>query len=137
MCLWHARTVPVCLVLRLFFFCPFSFFFNVPATSEIYTLSLHDALPILRYECGHAVVIAEANLVSGDRVIFVHDRHDAELEQARERAVGVAVAFAPNNVIDGEQRLPNRDAAPSEGGRIPGDQKGLAAARGRWRGGDA
>src|SRR5436305_7358105 len=25
------------------------FFFNDPATTEIYTLSLHDALPILRY----------------------------------------------------------------------------------------
>src|SRR5207248_9025484 len=27
----------------------FSFFFNAPATTEIYTLSLHDALPICRY----------------------------------------------------------------------------------------
>src|SRR5688500_19733466 len=26
---------------------PVSFFFNAPATTEIYTLSLHDALPIL------------------------------------------------------------------------------------------
>src|SRR5437870_11509038 len=29
----------------------FFFFFNDPATTEIYTLSLHDALPICR--CGH------------------------------------------------------------------------------------
>src|SRR5437016_10896978 len=28
----------------------FFFFFNVPAPTEIYTLSLHDALPILRAE---------------------------------------------------------------------------------------
>src|SRR5437762_9489900 len=28
-------------------FSPFYFFFNAPATTEIYTLSLHDALPIL------------------------------------------------------------------------------------------
>src|SRR3712207_9115863 len=27
-------------------FCPFFFFFNDTATTEIYTLSLHDALPI-------------------------------------------------------------------------------------------
>src|SRR5947209_14406170 len=27
----------------------FFFFFNVPTTPEIYTLSLHDALPIYRY----------------------------------------------------------------------------------------
>src|SRR5947207_14347842 len=33
------------IVLSLFFVL-FSFFFNDPATTEIYTLSLHDALPI-------------------------------------------------------------------------------------------
>src|SRR2546425_6980416 len=32
------------------FFCAFLFFFNDTATTEIYTLSLHDALPI--YACG-------------------------------------------------------------------------------------
>ena len=30
----------------VFFFCFFVFFFNDTATTEIYTLSLHDALPI-------------------------------------------------------------------------------------------
>src|SRR5438132_4440553 len=33
-------------ILRFFFFLSFFFFFNDPATTEIYTLSLHDALPI-------------------------------------------------------------------------------------------
>src|SRR5260370_25459081 len=32
------------------------FFFNDTATTEIYTLSLHDALPI--YECRHYLIIA-------------------------------------------------------------------------------
>src|SRR6266487_6816978 len=32
-----------------FFFCFFFFFFNDTATTEIYTLSLHDALPIQRF----------------------------------------------------------------------------------------
>ena len=31
-------------------FCLKKFFFNDTATTEIYTLSLHDALPILHYE---------------------------------------------------------------------------------------
>src|SRR3712207_7442505 len=31
---------------------PSSFFFNDTATTEIYTLSLHDALPILRFHAG-------------------------------------------------------------------------------------
>src|SRR5215203_3628827 len=32
---------------------PFLFFFNDTATTEIYTLSLHDALPISRRRCRH------------------------------------------------------------------------------------
>src|SRR5437867_12827321 len=32
------------------------FFFNSPATSEIYTLSLHDALPILGHDAGEPSV---------------------------------------------------------------------------------
>ena len=35
-----------CNVCICFFFCFCSFFFNDTATTEIYTLSLHDALPI-------------------------------------------------------------------------------------------
>src|SRR5688572_32116329 len=37
-----------CLLLFIFFF--FFFFFNDTATTEIYTLSLHDALPILQWQ---------------------------------------------------------------------------------------
>src|SRR5438876_12442454 len=36
------------LQLIIYFIYFLSFFFNDPATTEIYTLSLHDALPILR-----------------------------------------------------------------------------------------
>src|SRR2546425_10508654 len=45
--------MPVCLLFFSLFFCLlqsfflFFFFFNDTATTEIYTLSLHDALPIL------------------------------------------------------------------------------------------
>src|SRR2546430_11282991 len=37
---------------RLFFYILFFFFFNDTATTEIYTLSLHDALPISYYAEG-------------------------------------------------------------------------------------
>src|SRR5438309_11921455 len=40
------RAIVYCLFSLLF--CFFSFFFNDTATTEIYTLSLHDALPIFR-----------------------------------------------------------------------------------------
>src|SRR5690348_18513717 len=50
----HYLSIPV-LMLLLYFIYVFSsttffFFFNDTATTEIYTLSLHDALPIYRYE---------------------------------------------------------------------------------------
>src|SRR5437764_15400690 len=51
--------------------CSFVFFFNDPATTEIYTLSLHDALPILyeKYTKLSRDVI-EANLL-GDTDTFL------------------------------------------------------------------
>ena len=39
--------VCVCVLFFFFFVFCFVFFFNDTATTEIYTLSLHDALPIL------------------------------------------------------------------------------------------
>src|SRR5256885_7518990 len=48
---------------RLFFF--FFFFFNDTATTEIYTLSLHDALPIF-LEGGHQDVIVEQLVELGE-----------------------------------------------------------------------
>src|SRR2546422_3514382 len=44
------------LLLLLFFFFLF-FFFNDTATTEIYTLSLHDALPIWGYACFNRIRI--------------------------------------------------------------------------------
>src|SRR5258707_3480008 len=45
-------------------YCTFFFFFNDTATTEIYTLSLHDALPIL---CGGARGAARRSRRAGDR----------------------------------------------------------------------
>src|SRR5947199_5217246 len=54
-------------MLRLNFCHPqLSFFFNDPVTTEIYTLSLHDALPILRRS-----PFMRANMASGARPIFM------------------------------------------------------------------
>src|SRR2546430_7232984 len=52
------------------FFCSFFFFFNDTATTEIYTLSLHDALPICghhRREPTHSAPSEFASIVSGSR----------------------------------------------------------------------
>src|SRR6266508_6253524 len=50
--------------LSIFFF----FFFNDTATTEIYTLSLHDALPIARHgDFGYPCVVKPAREGSSDR----------------------------------------------------------------------
>ncbi len=40
---------------------------------------------------GEAVVVAEADLVGGHGVVLVDDRDDAQLQQPRQGALGVAV----------------------------------------------
>src|SRR5687768_18444340 len=65
----------VYLYLLSFFF--IFFFFNDTATTEIYTLSLHDALPI----CGHR---ARARPASADRT--PHRGGDGRARAARRRA---------------------------------------------------
>src|SRR6266849_1176315 len=57
-------------------------FFNDTATTEIYTLSLHDALPILLYAAGRPVFVADAY---ARRVLARHRllRPDAAYEDAR------------------------------------------------------
>src|SRR6266853_5226288 len=52
-----------------FFFFFFFFFFNDTATTEIYTLSLHDALPI-RLE---PLLRSHAGSLAPDRVLFSHE----------------------------------------------------------------
>src|SRR5256885_17185256 len=65
-----------------FVFCCFFFFFNDTATTEIYTLSLHDALPICRGDpaAGQTPAPARGGRRSGDRRA---GRHAAGLEPGR------------------------------------------------------
>src|SRR3712207_6974395 len=62
------------------------FFFNDTATTEIYTLSLHDALPILRGEEGHLEQAVPAEGVVGVLDVVLPERHvDAEGDRALHR----------------------------------------------------
>lgn len=81
-------------------------------------------------EGGEAVVVAEADLVGGHRVVLVHDRHGAHGEQLVQRAVGVAVVRPAAHVVGGEQHLADPYAVPGEGGRVAGDEQTLADAGG-------
>ena len=51
------------------------------------------------HERGEPVVVAEADLVVGHRVVLVDHRHAAELEQADERLAGVQVLAAVDEVV--------------------------------------
>src|SRR5882762_11262500 len=64
----------------LFFFSFFFFFFNDTATTEIYTLSLHDALPICDARLAHDAAFFfdfAPYAVAGSGVLHAY-RHDAE-----------------------------------------------------------
>src|SRR5438552_14693276 len=49
-------------------FCACSFFFNHPSTTEIYTLSLHDALPISYHAPMESLRIRQANAADADEI---------------------------------------------------------------------
>jgi len=52
-------------------------------------------------ERGEPVVVAEADLVGGDRVVLVDDRDRAEVEQPAQRPIRVAILRAARDVVDG------------------------------------
>src|SRR2546428_7510779 len=56
-------------------FLPFFFFFNDTATTEIYTLSLHDALPIFLHPRGELRALAQhADVTDHARAAAIHAR---------------------------------------------------------------
>src|SRR5436190_19562064 len=70
------------LILRCHFFC------NHPATTEIYTLSLHDALPIsnsssrsaIRYSCRRRYVARDADIMGASVARSRSEEHTSELQ---------------------------------------------------------
>src|SRR5438067_12169016 len=74
----------------------FFFFFNDTATTEIYTLSLHDALPILD-------VGAVGDAVVGDAPVELVERHP-QLEPGEVRTEAQVVASAEGEVSVGVTR---------------------------------
>src|SRR5258708_33094415 len=65
-----------CTLLSIYFF----FFFNDTATTEIYTLSLHDALPIFIAELAHVAQRVTLCLLRGGRVRDRSEEHTSELQ---------------------------------------------------------
>src|SRR2546426_12295261 len=63
-------------VIDLFFF----FFFNDTATTEIYTLSLHDALPIYRETAGHRFLVGRQHVEDETLRRLRSEEHTSELQ---------------------------------------------------------
>src|SRR2546430_10759197 len=123
----------------------FFFFFNDTATTEIYTLSLHDALPIAAPDLGLALlapagrrggvlrdreVDAEAGALPRRRVHF--DAGAVLLHQSIDRRE--AQAGPPPRRLGGEERLehpPPRLLVPADAGVADVQEIGRASCRGR------
>src|SRR5882724_36027 len=83
----------------------FLFFFNDPATTEIYTLSLHDALPILR----GVALERRHHLVGIDRALRRLDHAE------HERAAGAGVRQAPPKARPASRRARRHERAERPG----------------------
>src|SRR2546429_8040612 len=89
----------------LFFF----FFFNDTATTEIYTLSLHDALPILPR--GNDDFVLDAGVVGENHVSLravtkqTHDRGVRAVQDANDAALGTLGAWDTAPPLDLHQNV--------------------------------
>src|SRR5712664_4945618 len=63
----------------------FFFFFNDTATTEIYTLSLHDALPILQREVAERVAAPPGGRDYGVLSVLVQDRKSTRLNSSHDQ----------------------------------------------------
>ena len=88
----------------------------------------------VRDQRGQPVVVAEPDLLGGDRVVLVHDRQRAERQQPLHGLLGVAVVAAPGQVVGGQQHLADGDLVPGEGVGVGLHQPELADAGGRLGG---
>src|SRR5947208_13744570 len=71
-----------CFITYILYFCllPFFFFFNDTATTEIYTLSLHDALPISRHRRCLFLSVKMVPFQVGTRRWTRSEEHTSELQ---------------------------------------------------------
>src|SRR5436305_5265700 len=71
-----------------------NFFFNDTATTEIYTLSLHDALPILVLQARTWMEAGEVHLAGGNQEVPVDHVHNARSEETRLNSSHVRISYA-------------------------------------------
>src|SRR5471032_3545951 len=85
-----------------FLFVFFVFFFNDTATTEIYTLSLHDALPIFAHQRRHAGGIMRA----AERALVGEDRKSTRLNSSHITISYDVFCLKKNNTKTDEKTFP-------------------------------
>src|SRR5471030_1130817 len=83
----------------------FFFFFNDTATTEIYTLSLHDALPISALE--PLLRISEINEEGTGDLMLRSEEHTSELQSLRHLVCRLLLEKKKNNQIDPQVFIEN------------------------------
>ena len=84
-------------------------------------------------ERGEAVVVAEADLLGGDGVVLVDDRHGAVVEERLEGGSAVEVGGAAGDVVTREEYLPGGEAEALEQQRVGRHDLALADCGGGLR----
>src|SRR3712207_7850504 len=70
------------------------FFFNDTATTEIYTLSLHDALPIFTVPAGRLWVMGDHRSASGDSLEHWEQTEDIDRKSTRLNSSHANISYA-------------------------------------------
>ena len=70
-------------LLLIFVYFYLFFFFNDTATTEIYTLSLHDALPIYKIELSFLRIFQEANQLSSSERKVLYNLLEGDIKIGR------------------------------------------------------
>ena len=83
------------------------------------------------HECRQRIVVAEPDLVGGDRVVLVDHRDDTQVEQGSQGRARVEVAFAVRQVFMRQQDLRGMQVVLAETGFVGFDQAHLADGGGR------
>src|SRR5476649_3085982 len=99
-------------ILRLFFLSLFCFFFNDTATTEIYTLSLHDALPISLW-CSSAFSRPPPRQSSSDRRAR-SEEHTSELQSHSDLVCRLLLEKKKHHTTRADRPERNRGAGGAE-----------------------
>src|SRR5438477_10551113 len=89
----------MCMCHQVMIYCFVLFFFNDPATTEIYTLSLHDALPICAKN-GYKVVAVVVDLDGVRQAVLrgdgapIHSMDNADRKSTRLNSSHMSISYA-------------------------------------------